>query len=426
MREWKRGRWLLLFVGALALIAVTILVFVNASTTINPPAQKETAQIVKLPVVETGLYEISLKELREFNPSLESLESESIHLSEGGKQVPYFLDGDTLYFYGIAPEGRYVPSRTYILSMKAAGILMKSESIQGKDTASIENISNSVHLEQNTIYDGRSMSANDLDLAATDPWFWTTIQSDGQVTVDFELANVNNESGALMRASLYGATSIDSVDPDHDLRFWVNGALVGSVAWDGETRTLTESRIDPGILHSGANVLMIDNHQIDEQNEQLETSANNQYETNVLDIIRLDWLEIEYEQLPVASGDQVLLDRIEGAVSVDGFSDVPWVIDITDPHQPTQLSDWEYDRGRLDLYSNREAVILATGPEGLNRAQSISPVRDSNWQNRSNQADLIILSTDELSPELVPLAERRREQGLAVAVVSDLPMDLYQ
>ena len=61
---------------------------------------------------------------------------------------------------------------------------------------------------------------------------------------------------------------------------------------------------------------------------------------------------------------------------------------------------------------------MRLGLRGSKRAQGITPIHDSNWQDKSNQADLIILSTDELSPELAPLAERRREQGLTVAVVS--------
>jgi hypothetical protein len=44
-------------------------------------------------------------------------------------------------------------------------------------------------------------------------------------------------------------------------------------------------------------------------------------------------------------------------------------------------------------------------------------VRTSDWRNPEQQADLLIVTTDELAPALVPLVEARQAQGLSVAVV---------
>ena len=61
--------------------------------------------------------------------------------------------------------------------------------------------------------------------------------------------------------------------------------------------------------------------------------------------------------------------------------------------------------------------LVALGPNGYMRPASIEAVRQSDWRQPDNQADLLIVTTDELAPALTPLAEARVAQGLSVAVV---------
>ncbi|MGB3714104.1 MAG: C25 family cysteine peptidase, partial [Candidatus Promineifilaceae bacterium] len=219
------------------------------------------------------------------------------------------------------------------------------------------------------------------------------------------------------RTALYGATSIGPVDPDHDIDLYLNGIHVDTITWDGETHIIADSLIEPGIVRPGTNTLVIDNRSEERAVDNGIESSGDSFKSP-LDIIRLDWLEIEYSRLPQAIDDRVILEGLSGDLSVGGFSSTPKLIDITNPIEPKEATGWNYEKGDLEFVVENGSTLLAVGPQGLVKNPDITPVRDSNWRDASIQADLIILSTSELSPTLTQLVEWREEQGLGVVQVS--------
>ena len=411
-RKWSY--WLIGLLGVILLVVLAAFLFQKLSNSSgSDPRGGSSTETVKIHVDETGLYELDLESLRSSNEALEELSVESLNLSHQGNPVPYFIDGDALYFYGVAPESRYTPYRPYILSMVEPGMLMdeiNAEVVQGQK---VQNIPDNLHLEENHLYDSRSVPGGEPDLEYQDPWFWTTVQHEDEFVVEFNLADVDDDSGAMLRTAFYGATTISSVDPDHDVDLYLNGTHIGRTSWDGESKHLGENLIEPGLLRPGSNTLEIDNHS--RQISDADSSPNEgEISNSWLDIIRLDWIELEYSRKPAAVGDKVVISGVNGEASIVGFSDNPWLIDISDPLEPRRVVGWNYDDGVMNLSVSEDSTFFAAGPDGTINSPTVTPVSPSNWRDKSRQADLIILSSEELLPSLSPLVEWREEQGLKV------------
>lgn len=412
-RKWSYG--LIGVLGVILLFASAAFVFLNLSNS-NSNNQRDGSsnESVKIHVRETGLYELDLEDLRSFNKAIDEVSAQTLHLSHQGNPVPYFVDGDALFFYGVEPESRYTPYRPYILSMVEAGLLMDEATVALEEGQRVEIIPDILHLEENHIYDSRSVPSGEQDLEFLDPWFWATIQHEDEIAIEFSLSDVSEDSGGLLRTAFYGATSLGSVDPDHDVSLILNGTHIVTTSWDGESKHIGESLIEPGILRPGMNTLVFDNHRGGQSSESDSSSPSDESSDSWLDIIRLDWIEVEYSRKPVAIDDQVLLGGTSGELNIEGFSDKPWLIDISDPLEPRRVTGWNYDDGVMKLLVSEDSTLLAAGPLGTIRSPAITPINPSNWRDKSMQADLVILTTDELLPRLTPLVEWREAQGLSV------------
>jgi len=417
----QSGKWshrLVGIFGAVLLVALSIALIVALNNSRNDYSGAEPSDLVKIHVYETGLYQVSSEDLVAFNQANNRFSSENLHLSEGGTLVPYFLEGESLYFYGVAPKSRYAPYRPYILSMNEPGLLMDESILPGQLNVPIRAISSTVHLEENNIYDSRSMPVEEPYPGFLDPWYWTVIQNDDETIIEFSLADVVKDSTATLRTAFFGATSIASVDPDHNVDLYLNGVYVDTVAWDGEAHKMTESLIEPGTLQPGTNTLVFDNRY--KNNAAVGDNSANGDESSLppLDIMRLDWFAIDYSSLPRVNNDQVVLSGADGEARIDDFSNRPKVIDITNPRTPSLVGDWDFDDGVLSVPVAQNLKLFAAGPQGIITQPKITPVGRPYLRDMSMQADLIILSSSELSPTLKPLVEFREEQGLHVIQVS--------
>jgi hypothetical protein len=61
---------------------------------------------------------------------------------------------------------------------------------------------------------------------------------------------------------------------------------------------------------------------------------------------------------------------------------------------------------------------MVIGPSGYLDPENMRPMQKSDWRDNSNQADLIILTPQELASALEDLVKAREDQGLSVALVS--------
>jgi hypothetical protein len=202
--------------------------------------------------------------------------------------------------------------------------------------------------------------------------------------------------------TLWGATHDAAVENDHDFDVVLNEETIGTVRWDGETHYESETAVPAELLQSGQNQLVLDNT--------VEGAA-------LVDIMRLDWIEVIYHIPPAAQNDRLAIRDVDGTVSATGFSNQPLLFDVSDPEKPGLLSDWTYEDETAVIPVQQSQHLIAAGPDGYLEPVAISGLRANNWSSPENQADMLIITTEQLAPALIPLVEARQAQGLTAVVV---------
>ena len=354
----------------------------------------DTVDAVKILVAEDGLYRLTLKQLQQAGLAAGALDATNLNLTQGEVQVPYHIDGQNLIFYGQESDSRYTAFRPYILRAGQPGALMREVPAVPGANASLQRVRRTLHLEENFEY------ISEADVAGDEtPWFWQTIQTGASVPLEFTLPPVVDGAGEL-EISLYGLTRNPDADPDHSVALNLNGKEIGAITWDGQTLHEGGSELAPGTLQEGKNVLILDNLPED-----------------YLDIMKLNWVRLIYHASPVASDDRLDFAGSKGNVALRGFSGKPLLFDIANPAAPKLLSDWLYDDEIAHVALADGWQVAAAGPKGFRTPADVTPLRESGWHDPAHQADLLIITTDELAPALEPLVAAREEQGLAVALI---------
>ncbi|MFW6068311.1 MAG: C25 family cysteine peptidase [Chloroflexota bacterium] len=374
----------------LVALLLLLLLAVACSEEAPPPAEVDS---VKISVADNGLYRVTADDLRGAGFPVTALQEGAVRLSEAGSEVPFILEGETLVFYGRASTSRYTPVRTYILEAGQGGTQMKTGAAGGEHGDRTDVIRRTVHLERNVEYVGDAAVDGD-----TAPWFWQTVGLQESDPVQFDLHAVADGAGTV-RVGLVGITEHTS-DPDHSLGLVVNGNELAQLSWDGQSAYTATTPLPAGTLHNGQN--------------QIQFSAQPKEH---LDISKLDWIEIEYGSHPHAANDLLDFSAGPGAIRLEGFSERPLIVDVSDAASPVQLTDWTFDGDQVHLTLEQEAVVVAAASGGFLRPEAIEPLRRGKWDAEQHQADLLIVTTAELAPAMEPLVNARRDAGLTVALV---------
>ena len=357
---------------------------------------------LKLHIEQDGFYQLTLDALQTNGLPLTELDATNIHLSQSGQAVPYLIDDDSLIFYGQAPSNRYINSRAYILQLGQAGLLMSqtTSSITEVNAPIQQAIPLRLRLEENTTYQVDAFNG-DNNIDENDLWFWHTLGLRTQLPIPFELTAVSDGSGTIS-IHLWGTTENPQIENDHDFDLIINDQKLDTIRWDGQTSYTSQTTIPASLLKQGKNTIILDN----------EIAG-----ASPLDFMELNWLELVYMAPPTAVNDRLQFYSTEGLVYLDGFSGRPTLFDISDPQAPQQLTEWAYENKQAQLQVENNQHIVAIGPQGYLTPTALSSVRDSAWRNSSNQADLLIITTDNLAPALAPLVAAREAQNLNVALI---------
>ena len=353
---------------------------------------------VKILVNTDGFYHVSLADLQNAGLAVESLSTDNLQLNVADTAVPYAIKENQLIFYGQAPSSRYIADQPYILRTGTAGAAMAETAVSPAANPTLTAVPQHLHLEENLLYNAQAHR----DDQVTDLWFWHEIGQQQKVDLSLNLVALESNASATLRLQLWGVTQNVEVADDHDFDLIVNGQTIATVRWDGETHFTSETTLPAGVLKTGNNTITLDN--------QVEGAS-------FLDIMQINWLELEYMAPPLAVNDRLLIQGAAGDVNISGFGGSPLLFDLTDTAVPQLLTGWECNNNQACLTINAEQHIAAIGPSGFRKPTRITPLRQSDWHNSANQADLIIITTDALAPGLTPLIEARTAQGLQVALI---------
>jgi hypothetical protein len=360
---------------------------------------------VKIEVAESGFHRLTAGSLKTAGLDVAALSAQTVQLRQGATAVPFLIDDGDLIFYGQAPDNRYTAVRPYLLELGKAGVVMTETAVSPGDQPTLAQLPVTLRLEQNNIYEATALPflpPAEQDNSYADLWFWQKLDlQQDKVTIPLDLTAVADGSAALM-LNLWGQSENAQITADHDLDVVVNGQTAATVRWDGRQFYRGQLALPSGSLQSGENSLILDN----------EVPG-----ASFLDIMLFNWLELTYLAEPVAVNDLLQFGGVTGQVTLTGFSQRPLLFDIQDPANPRLLTGWTFAGGAAQLSVSEAMVVTAVAPPAYLAPAAISPVRASDWGNPQQQADLLIVTTDELAPALAPLVEARQAQGLSVAVV---------
>ena len=351
---------------------------------------------IKLLISRDGAYRLTSAELAAtgLEPDI-SLGYDTLQLTDGENKVPFLIEDNALIFYGQASDNRYYAERPYILEIGKPGRKMAQKTVAGKTFPHLATVTRSLRLEENNNY---VSEARDED--GGDVWFWSKLAQQETFNTEFTLPNAA-EGEALLQLNAWGFTHNPQVENDHDLDILVNDLAAGRVTWDGQTAHTAAVSIPQNAIKPGDNRITLDNR------------AEG---ASFLDIVQVNWLEIAYPAAPVAEDGTLQFTADTGYVSLQGFSDSPIVLDITDPEQPVQIQGGQYQDQILQLAVEDGIQYAVIGPEGF-LTPAVEPVLASSWHNSERQADLLIVTASGFAPALAPLVAAREAEGLAVALV---------
>ena len=370
------------------------------NTPVPPPADIVSDTALKLSIVQDGVYRLTQQDMSRAGLEMTTLSAETLSLKHLGKQVPFLIDGDALIFYGERSDSRYSQISSYILQAGEAGVLMQDSSGPAGGGA-VSSITQVASVERNWLYEQRAAETPLQEGQVADTWFWqrvTNVGDDAILEFTFDIPTLVDGSAELT-LNMWGLTHIADVENDHDFDLLVNGETVETVVFDGQVFHTSVVEIPTSQLKEGRNTFTVDN--------------------SVPGNVRLDQIMFNSAQLRFPAQTEAIDNRltfggVEGSVTIDALGDGATVLDVSNPANPTRLSNATVDGDGVTVGVSAEMQIAAAGSDGYLSAASVVPLIETDLRNSSNQADLIIVTTRALSPELDPLITARMDQGLTV------------
>ncbi len=379
------------------LILLTIAISIAACRNKNDSQPNTAVDQVKIEIEKDGVYAVEREALTQTGLNITEWDYKQLNLSQGGTAVPFTLEDDTLIFYGQAPHSRYTNIRPYILKTGEEGKTTETFAAQPGAGSTFEDIPQTIHLEENLLYKAEVREDENSEI-----WFWQELVQGEQISLDVDIPAIS-AGPATIRLRLWGFTHNAEVENDHDFDVSINDTNIGSVQWDGQVLHEAELTIPAGVLNSGTNNIVLDN-----------SPAG----ATFLDIMELDWVEIDYIAPATAVDGRLEFTAEAGNYTLTGFDPDSLLLNASDPINPTILTNWDSEKDQITLQTNTDDHIIASAPDGFAQPAAITPMQNSDWQAGSNQADLLIVTTAELAPALEPLKAAREEQGLSVALIT--------
>jgi len=394
----------------------------NTRTTPTPEVLPEKSAVganpgVKIRVDTEGLVRITRAELEAagFNPA--PVDPRQLELSYRGIPVPCRIVGeadgsfdidDYIEFYGIPADTRFAADNIYWLEETAAPAprFPTRDATPGMAPLVTE-FPHTEHFEpSNSVYTvGHPAEEGDPHFY----WAWfennTAPPRVTTLTHNATLPGLGSGTDATFRAFFRGRTDPPE-DPDHKVRFRVNGTIVGEPTWNGMTFHTAEIPFSRSLLNTGSNAFRVEWRSI-----------------AVPDIYYMDWIEIAYSRVTQAVSDRLTITSAGGderfEVTGFGLATDPLILDVTDPFAPTLLTSAVVSgAGPFTVAFENTAVagdrIHVVTDGGRLTASSIELDVPSDLRNPANGADLLIVAPPGWQAELAPLIDQREFQGLRV------------
>jgi hypothetical protein len=295
----------------------------RTTTCLTPPPR------LKISIANTGVYALNYADFLALDLDISTLDAHHIQMNHQGQPVSIYLSGepdgvfgleDKLYFYAQAADGLYTRENVYWLTLNPEG----GTRTQFKaDTPNLTHpplteFTQTIHVEENKVYWSRMPDSTNQDRL-----FWKELHGGKSLEMPVKLHHIAQPAEpATIRVMMQGKSDDYAANPDHHTQILLNGVAIDEIQWNGQQVFLQEATIPQTELLEGKNTI---------------TLASLGTTEATVDILYVNWLEIDYTATMTALEDQLKFEVIGSGPShftVDGFSQPDLlVLDITNPLQ---------------------------------------------------------------------------------------------
>lgn len=391
-------------------------------------SSSRTGQVFKIIVEKDGFYQVAGRDLERAGAVLRGVDPRLISLTNKGRAVPVWVTGsrdgafdpqDAIRFRGEFNRGDnsyyspYTPANVYWLNIgEVPGAQLVEVDGGLYDTSPLRPSSTrlSRHFEQDLVFERLLLVSDET----ADHWFWVQLQPGSPLVIPLRLDKPKTTGQpARVKVRLRGLTYPSYANPDHHVVVKLNGDVVGDAKWDGQAAyTVDNASVPASTLRDGENALSIELPG--------DTGAGD------LDLVLLDWIEVEYDALLEAVDNRLQIRRDPGSerkvveYSIGGLTRNDVLIIDAVGRRFTNLA-WQRE-GNLYRVTFQDRAPLNTTYHVLPADAWQSPaaiVKDTPSQLRDpgNSADYVIITHVDFMAEAERLAEHRRAKGLRTMVV---------
>ena len=415
----------------------------------------------KLSVTMDGMYRVTGQDLETAGVNLSMVTPRTLALTNRGKRVPIFVRGendgrldpaDEIIFYGEQLHGDdtyfnpFSDENVYWLTWNAGpGSRMGTRTLlQGTGNAEVhQHFLTRAHFEKDNHFrrfpdanltesqryqefsqglQERSFAVTELPPLPNDSWFWAQLTAPASKPFGVTLSGVAETAlPTTIRVGLHGRSKTE-----HQIDVWLNDEVnLGDAHWNGATEHQLQTQRPQSFLKNGRNVIRIMNPGRDQE---------------LLDIILLNWIQIDYRRnfhakgnvLPFAitpapdetgainpNFEVILRNFATPDIEIYGIDGTRYVglAPIVDDQLPGTY--------RLPFRSTQVRPKDVDDPSiqyiALTRSQfqkpKISLDTSSDLHSTHNAADYIIITHHSFLQDVQPLADFRSQQGLRTKIV---------
>jgi hypothetical protein len=235
-------------------------------------------------------------------------------------------------------------------------------------------------------------------LDAPDLWLWDLLFAPIRKSYAFDVSSLASTSEpSFLEVSLQGVSDFPE-DPDHHLRFYVNGRLLAETSWDGKKAHKVAFEVPSGTLQEGTNALELENVG----------------DTRVsYSMVMLDKYSVRYPRLPQGALEGAV-DR-SGTLEVTGARGRARVLDLTE-RKPRWLTGAQASAQGVRFHVEAGRSYETVGDEALLRPRIEKPAASD--LRAFPGAEYLVLAPRDFLEAARPLIELRGRQGLVARGVA--------
>ncbi|MEE9501153.1 MAG: C25 family cysteine peptidase, partial [Candidatus Aminicenantaceae bacterium] len=365
---------------------------------------------VKISIKEEGWYSVGQPEL--VAAGLDSgVDPRSLQLYAEGKEHAIMVTGsqdgwfdaeDAIEFYGTGLDTPYTGTRVYwLVAGSRSGKRIQVARSRGRQEAP-SSFPYTVEVKERLFFFAALKNGEEESffgsVVSTDP-------VDQLITVPHVAPSAPED--ALLEVVLQGAT-----DFSHHIKILLNEGEIGEVFFDGQEKGIIEITISQDMLLEGDNIVTL------------------AAQGGALDVSVVDYIRLTYWRTHTADQGTLRLTAMGGEqLSISGFgSSGIRVVDITHPDNVFKVKGKVIAQGSgytitVSVPGSGERTLLAFAEETVKEAAGLALNLASDWQNRAQGADFVIIAHSDFIQSAQSLKELRELQGLLVELVD--VEDLY-